>query len=221
MSSATEPGRLGGTPERPARFFKDPAEFNAWLARNHATEAELWMGIWKKHVPERGLTWEQAVPEALCWGWIDSTAQRLDDDSVRQRWSPRKRTSNWSKVNLELVDRLIAEGRMQPPGLAVWEQRKLAPAPYTHEVDGELAFPDDYAALLAAHAAATAFWQVATPSYRKICVNWVMTAKQQATRDRRMAQLLEAHGAGELIPPQRYGDIPRWVERAAEASREA
>lgn len=215
------PGRMGGTPERPARFFRDAAEFGAWLAAHHDTETELWMGLYKKHVPDHGLTWKDAVPEALCWGWIDSVAQRIDDDSVRQRWTPRKRTSNWSKVNLALVEQLIAEGRMQPSGLAIYEQRRTQPAPYTHEVDGELEFPVDYAAQLAADPAATAFWETATPSYRKLCVNWVMTAKQQATRDRRMAQLVECHAAGELIPSQRYGEVPRWVERAAEAAQAA
>lgn len=219
--SDDEPGRLGGTPERPARFFSGPEEFAAWLARHHATETELWMGMHKKHVPQQGITYPEAVREALCWGWIDSTAQRVDDDTVRQRWTPRKRTSHWSKVNLALVEELRAAGRMQPAGLAIYEQRRPEPAPYTHEVDGELAFPDDYAAQLAADPAATAFWEVATPSYRKICVNWVMSAKQQATRDRRMAQLIEAHAAGEVIPSQRYGEIPKWVARAAEAAAAA
>ncbi|GAA3672608.1 YdeI/OmpD-associated family protein [Nocardioides ginsengisoli] len=208
---------MGGTPERPARFFTDAAEFGAWLALHHDTETELWMGLYKKHVPEpeRGLTWDDAVPEALCWGWIDSTAQRIDEDAVRQRWTPRKPTSNWSKVNLELVERLRAEGRMQPAGLAIWEARRRDPAPYTHEVDGELTLPPPYAAQLAASSAATAFWEAATPTYRRICVNWVLTAKQEATRDRRMAQLVADSAAGLMIPSQRYGDVPKWVERAA------
>ena len=221
MSDDAIPGRLGGTPERPARFFADAAEFGAWLALHHDTERELWMGLYKKHVPDRGLTWEDAVPEALCWGWIDSTTQRIDDDAVRQRWTPRKRTSNWSKVNLELVERLRAEGRMQPSGLAVWEARRREAAPYTHEVDGELVLPAPYAAQLAASPAATAFWEAATATYRRVCVNWVLTAKQQATRDRRMAQLVDESAAGRLIPSQRYGETPKWVARAAAAAAAA
>ncbi|HWJ10234.1 MAG TPA: YdeI/OmpD-associated family protein [Nocardioides sp.] len=221
MAKDDEPGRLGGSEERPARFFADEAEFEAWLARHHDTETELWMGILKKHVPERGLTWERAVPVALCWGWIDSVAQRIDQDAVRQRWTPRKRTSNWSKVNLDLVERLRAEGRMQPSGLAIWEARRKDPAPYTHEVDGEIVLPEQYAAQLAASPAATAFLQASTRTYRRICMNWVLTAKQEATRDRRMAQLVECSAAGALIPSQRYGDIPKWVERAAAAARDA
>lgn len=215
------PGRMGGSAERPARFFKDAAEFGAWLAANHDTETELWMGINKKHVPDGGLTWAQAVPEALCWGWIDSVAQRIDENAVRQRWTPRKKTSNWSKVNLDFVEQLRAEGRMQPSGLAIWEQRKTDAAPYTHEVDGEIVLPDDYAAQLAANPAATAFWEAATRTYRKVCSNWVLSAKQEATRDRRMAQLVAESAAGQLIPMQRYGEVPKWVERAAAAAASA
>lgn len=215
------PGRMGGTPERPARFFRDAAEFGAWLAAHHDTETELWMGLHRKHVPDHGLTWAEAVPEALCWGWIDSVAQRIDEDSRRQRWTPRKRTSNWSKVNLDLVERLRAEGRMQPSGLAIWEQRRQEAAPYTHEVDGVIVLPDEYAAQLAASPAAAAFWTAATATYRKLCTNWVLTAKQQTTRDRRMAQLVECSAAGEVIPSQRYGETPSWILRAAAAAQEA
>ncbi|KRB78230.1 hypothetical protein ASE01_06700 [Nocardioides sp. Root190] len=212
---------MGGSEERPARFFADAEEFDAWLAAHHDTETSLWMGLLRKHVPDHGLTWAEAVPVALCWGWIDSVAQRIDEDSRRQRWTPRKRTSNWSKVNLDLVERLTAEGRMQPSGLAIWEQRRVEPAPYTHEADGEIVLPDGYAAQLAADPAATAFWEAATKTYRKVCSNWVLTAKQETTRDRRMAQLVEDSAAGQLIPMQRYGEIPRWVERAAAAAQDA
>ncbi len=215
------PGRMGGSAERPARFFADAAEFGAWLALHHDTETELWMGLYKKHVPERGLTWAEAVPEALCWGWIDSVAQRIDEDATRQRWTPRKRTSNWSRVNADLVAKLTAEGRMQPSGLAIWEARRRDVAPYTHEVDGELVLPEPYAAQLAASPAATAFWETATRTYQRLCINWVLTAKQEATRERRIAQLVACSAAGELIPSQRYGDVPKWVARAAAAAQEA
>lgn len=220
-SDDATPGRLGGSAERPARFFADAAEFGAWLAAHHDTATELWMGFNKAHVTPRGLTWEDAVPEALCWGWIDSVAQRIDDDTRRQRWTPRRRSSVWSRVNVEHVERLIAEGRMQPSGLAIYEQRRRDQAPYSHEAMGQLALPGPYAARLASSAAATAFWEAATATYRKVCTNWVLTAKQEATRERRIAQLVECCAAGELIPSQRYGDVPRWVERAAAAADQA
>lgn len=214
------PGRMGGTPERPARFFDTPEEFSAWLALHHNTETELWMGLRKKHIADRGLTWEQAVPEALRWGWIDSVAQRIDDDTRRQRWTPRKKTSHWSRINLDLVDKLHAEGRMQPSGLAIWEQRRREEAPYSHE-HPEPGLPDPYAAQLAGSTAATAFWKESTATYRKLCTVWVTSAKQVSTRDRRMTQLIECCAAGELVPSQRYGEVPRWLERAAAAAAAA
>jgi uncharacterized protein YdeI (YjbR/CyaY-like superfamily) len=214
-------GTPGGTPERPATFFSGPEEFGAWLAAHHDSETELWMGLYKKHVPARGLTWEDAVVEALCWGWIDSVSQRIDEDAVRQRWTPRKRSSTWSTVNITTVERLKAEGRMQPSGLAAYERRTPERSGiYAYETR-DLELPDAYAAQLAGDPRAAAFWGLATPSYRKLAVNWVLTAKQQATRDKRMAQLVDDSAHGRLIPSQRYGETPRWVERAADAARAA
>ncbi len=130
----TRIGTPGGTPERPAVFFSGPGEFRAWLEENHASETELWMGLYKRHVPDRGLTWEQAVPEALCFGWIDSVSQRIDDDSRRQRWTPRKPASIWSSVNIALVEKLTAEGRMHPAGIAAFERRREdRSGVYSHE----------------------------------------------------------------------------------------
>ena len=215
-------GTPGGSAERPATFFSGPEEFHTWLAANHDTATELWMGLYKKHVPERGLTWEEAVIEALCWGWIDSVAQRIDEDSRRQRWTPRKATSNWSAINIAAVERLKAEGRMQPSGLAAYERRRDDRSGiYSYESIRQAELPAEYAARLAGDAAASAFWEVATASYRRLATHWVVTAKQEATREKRMALLLADSAAGRLIPSQRYGDQPKWVERAADAARAA
>jgi uncharacterized protein YdeI (YjbR/CyaY-like superfamily) len=217
----TEIGTPGGTPERPARFFASPEEFRAWLEANHDTATELWMGLYKKHVPDRGLTWEQAVPEALCFGWIDSVSQRIDDDARRQRWTPRKAASTWSSVNIALVEQLSAAGRMHEAGIAAFERRREDRSGiYSHEnPDQEL--PPESAARLAANPAASAFWQAATPTYRRQVTHWVLTAKQEATRERRLAQLIDDSAAGRLVSFQRYGETPKWVERAAEAARAA
>ena len=206
--------RPGGTPECPALFFDTPADFDAWLAEHHATERELWMGLNKSHVHDRGLTWADAVPVALAWGWIDSTSQSIDADARRQRWSPRKRGSTWSLVNIAHVERLTAAGLMQPAGLAAFERRTEARSGiYTYEAPpAELS--RDHEALLRADAVAAAFWDAATPTYRKLCRSWVAGAKQQETRDSRAAQLVASCAAGELIPPQRYGQTPAWVAKA-------
>ncbi|WP_448808741.1 YdeI/OmpD-associated family protein [Agromyces bauzanensis] len=214
-------GTPGDTPERSAIFFSGPEEFRAWLEVNHASATELWMGLYKKHVPDRTLTWEQAVPEALCFGWIDSVSQRIDDDARRQRWTPRKPSSIWSSVNIALVEQLTAEGRMHPAGVAAFERRRHdRSGVYSHEnPNSEL--PPEAAARLAADAAASAFWESATATYRRQVSHWVVSAKQEATRERRLVQVIDDSAAGRLVPFQRYGAIPKWVERAAEAARAA
>ncbi len=206
-------GRPGGTPERPALFFADAAEFRAWLEANHATASELWMGLAKKHVTPRGLTWADAVPQALCFGWIDSVAQRIDVDVTRQRWTPRKKGSTWSNVNVAHVERLTAEGLMTPAGVAAFEARSTGRTGiYTYEV-AEEQFTPEHAAVLAANPRAQAWWDAAPATYRRIALHWVNGAKQQATRDRRLAQLVDDSAAGRLISTQRYGDEPAWVAR--------
>jgi uncharacterized protein YdeI (YjbR/CyaY-like superfamily) len=214
-------GTPGGTPERPALFFSGPEEFRAWLEANHATETELWMGLYKKHVPDRGLTWEAAVPEALCFGWIDSVSQRIDDDARRQRWTPRKSSSTWSSVNIALVEQLSVEGRMHPAGLAAFERRREDRSGiYSHESPLQ-ELPPEAASRLAADAPASAFWEAATITYRRQVTHWVLSAKQEATRERRLTQLIEDSAAGRLVAPQRFGETPKWVARAAQAARAA
>lgn len=202
-------------------YFRSAADFDAWLAEHHATETELWVGLYKKHAADRGMTWDEAVPVALCWGWIDSVLHRVDEDRVRQRWTPRKPSSIWSRVNVEHVERLLAEGRMQPAGLEAWERRRP-------DRTGVYAFEREDVTLGAAAEArlrgeprAAAFWDAATEGYRKQAASWVVTAKQEATRERRLAQLIECCAGGELIPPQRYGETPSWVARAAAAAEAA
>lgn len=214
-------GTPGGSPERPATFFSGPEEFRRWLEAHHESATELWMGLNKKHVTPRGLTWAEAVEEALCFGWIDSVAQRIDDDAVRQRWTPRKPTSMWSKINIGLVERLTAEGRMRPAGIAAFERRRAdRSGVYSFEQE-DLVLPDEYERRLLADPAAVAFWEVATPSYRKVVTAWILSAKQEQTREKRLAQLIDDSASGRLVPPMRYGTIPKWVDRAAAAAREA
>jgi len=207
-------GTPGGTKDRPALFFSGPEEFRAWLEANHDTADELWMGLNRKHVDQPGLQWAEAVEEALCFGWIDSVAQRIDDVSRRQRWTPRRPRSNWSKVNLALVDKLVAEGRMTPAGLAAYEKRrKDDAAEYSYEQDGEPVLPPEYERQLRDNPTAAAWFDAAPPSYRRNAMRWVLTAKREATRDSRMAALIEDSAHGRLIKQQRYGDEPAWVAR--------
>ena len=195
-------------------FFDDAADFRAWLEAHHASATELWMGLNKKHVEPRGLQWAEAVREALCFGWIDSMAQRIDEDAVRQRWTPRKAGSNWSTVNINAVAELTAAGRMRPAGLEAFAKRREdRSGVYAYETR-DLEWPAAYEARLRADGTASAFWDAATPSYRKLATNWVLTAKQEATRDKRLAELVDECHHLRLIKSQRYGTEPAWVRRA-------
>lgn len=209
--------RRVGTLEHPAVLFEDAVEFRSWLLENHATATEIVVALAKKHVPEPKLVWESAVREALCVGWIDSQSRRLDDDYTMQRFTPRRPGSVWSNINVAAVEQLIAEGRMQPAGLAAYESRRAdRTGIYSFEADHQ-DLPEEYAALLAADPRASTFWAMSTPGYRKIATHWVLSAKQQATKDRRMQQLVDDSAAGQLIPSQRYGTEPSWVAKARAA----
>lgn len=200
-------------------FFADAAAFRAWLEQHHESETELWMGLYRKGDPRRGLTWEEAVVEALCFGWIDSTSYRIDEAARRQRWTPRKPRSVWSAVNIAHVERLVAEGRMRPAGLAAYERRDKTAVGYSYETRREL--EPGQLAVLEADPAAQAFWDAATPSYRRVAGNWVQSAKREETRAARLETLVADCAAGRLIPPQRYGTPPVWLTRAAAAAADA
>ena len=211
-------GTPGGTADQPALFFSGPAEFRAWLEANHDTAQELWVGLYKKHVAHRGLTWEQAVPEALCFGWIDSVAHRVDADTTRQRWTPRRATSVWSAVNIALVEELTAQHRMHPAGLAAFAKRTPERSGiYAYEKPSTEHFPPEFDALLRANPVAAQWFDAAILSYRKLVVHWVTGAKQEATRRKRLAEFIEDSCHGRLIKTQRYGAEPAWARRNREA----
>ncbi|MGV8850232.1 MAG: YdeI/OmpD-associated family protein [Propionibacteriaceae bacterium] len=206
-----------GTPNGPALLFTDASEWRSWLDVHHGTETGLLVVLGKKHVPEPKLVWADAVREALCYGWIDSQARRLDEDYTLQRFTPRRPGSIWSNINVAAVEELIADGRMRPAGLAAYEARRAdRTGVYASEVEDQ-DLPDAYLALLAADARAAAFWALVTQSYSRIAIHWVLSAKQPATRDRRMQQLISDSAAGTLIPIQRYGTEPSWVVKARAA----
>jgi uncharacterized protein YdeI (YjbR/CyaY-like superfamily) len=213
-----EAGQAAGSVEKPAVFFRDAAEFRTWLERHHASEPELWMEVRKAHVVDRGLMWADAVPEALCFGWIDSVSQPIDDDRRRQRWTPRKAGSTWSKVNVAHVARLTAEGRMVAAGLAAFEARSAdRTGTYSHENDDAELEPE-VQAVLDSSAAAQAFLDAAAAGYRKAVRHWIATAKRPATRIARAEQLVAESAAGRLVPFARPGKTPAWLVRAAAAA---
>jgi uncharacterized protein YdeI (YjbR/CyaY-like superfamily) len=105
-------------------FFNSPEEFYAWLEEHHETESEVYVGFYKTHTGKRAMTWSESVDQALCFGWIDTRANSIDEDRYMQRFTPRRPNSNWSTINVAKVERLTKEGRMRPAGLAAFARRK-------------------------------------------------------------------------------------------------
>ena len=193
---------MAGEPPQPI-YFASPAEWRAWLQEHHAEADEVFVGFYKKHTGRQGLSWEQAVDEALCFGWIDTIVRRVDDDRHYQRFNPRKARSTWSAVNIANVERLIAEGRMAPAGLRAYEARREDNSRIYAFEQGSVELPPEALARLQENEAAWAFWESRPAGYRRIAAWWVLSAKRPETRERRLTTLIDDCAAGRLIKSQR------------------
>lgn len=172
--------------------FRTPAALRAWFARHGATADELLMRIYKVHAADRGVTNKQAVDEALCVGWIDGIRRALDEDSFSVRFTPRRPRSIWSAVNIRRFAELEAEGRVTDAGRAAFAARSDARSRvYSFEQRKGLALPPAFEQQLRANKKAAAFWDARPPWYRHASTHWVLSAKQEATRERRLAQLID------------------------------
>jgi uncharacterized protein YdeI (YjbR/CyaY-like superfamily) len=173
------------------KFFKSPAAFRKWLEGHHATSKELWIGFYKKGSGKPSITWPESVDEALCFGWIDGVRKSIDEESYKIRFSPRRASSIWSAVNIRNAEKLIKEKRMQPAGLEAYEARKeYRSGIYAYEQRSpELVEP--YLGKLKRNKAAWKFFQAQPPGYRKVMNWWIVSAKLEATRLKRLHQLIE------------------------------
>jgi uncharacterized protein YdeI (YjbR/CyaY-like superfamily) len=179
------------------RFFATPAEFRAWLEQHHADEREILVGFYKKGTGRPSLTWTEAVREALCFGWIDGVRRSVDADSYANRFTPRKPRSNWSAVNVKHVEELIREGRMHPAGLAAFEARApVRTGVYSYEQRHEAALDPEQERQFRADEQAWEFFQSQPPSYRQTAIFWVVSAKREETRAKRLATLMDDSRAG-------------------------
>jgi uncharacterized protein YdeI (YjbR/CyaY-like superfamily) len=175
------------------KSFASRAQFRAWLERNHASVPELNLRLYKVHARERGVTYREALDEALCFGWIDGVRRALDEDSFTQRFSPRRQGSRWSVVNRRRLQELQAEGLVAAPGLAAWRVARKKPTGYSFESrPATLAKP--YLKQLAANKKAYAYFLAEAPWYRRTTSFYVMSAKQEETRQRRLANLIACCG---------------------------
>jgi uncharacterized protein YdeI (YjbR/CyaY-like superfamily) len=182
------------------QFFARPEDFRAWLQANHDSAGELWVGFHKVGTGRPSITWPQSVDEALCFGWIDGVRKRLDDDSYVIRFTPRRKGSIWSAVNIKRMGELIAEGRVHPAGLAAFEKRRDdRSAIYSYEQRTTAELPDEYQRRFQENAAAWEFFQSRPPGYRRTATWWVISAKKEETREKRLATLIADSAAGRTI----------------------
>ena len=175
----------------------DRPTWRRWLAENHASATSAWLVTRGSRSGEAGLSYEAAVEEALCFGWVDSTAGRVDDERSKLYFAPRKARSAWSASNKIRVARLIADGLMAPAGLAVIEQAKATGDWSILDSVERLEVPDDLAAALAARPPAASNFGAFPPSVRKQHLAWVATARKPETRAERIARIADAAARGE------------------------
>jgi uncharacterized protein YdeI (YjbR/CyaY-like superfamily) len=182
------------------RFFAKPEDFRKWLEAHHGNTSELWVGFYKKDSGRPSITWPESVDEALCVGWIDGLRKTIDAESYKIRFTPRKKTSNWSAVNIGRVGELTRLGLMRPAGLKAFALRK-------EEKSGIYAYENRKSAVLGkaeekqfrARPKAWEFFQRQPAGYRKLTTWWVISAKKEETRQMRLEKLIAASEAGRRL----------------------
>jgi uncharacterized protein YdeI (YjbR/CyaY-like superfamily) len=182
--------------------FADPAEWSDWLKAHHAQETELWLKLYRKNSGIPSITWEEAVIEALAYGWIDGVKKAGDDSHWFQRFTPRRARSSWSQKNRAHVEKLLAEGRMQPAGLVHVEAARNDgrwDAAYAGSKSAEV--PADFLAAIAEDAVAMATYQSLNAANRFAICYRLTTARKPETRAKRLAEMVATLARGERIRP--------------------
>ncbi|HUS13099.1 MAG TPA: YdeI/OmpD-associated family protein [Pyrinomonadaceae bacterium] len=182
------------------RFFKTPADLRQWLKMHHASVAELWVGFHKKDSGKQSITWPESVDEALCFGWIDGIRKSIDETSYMIRFTPRRTRSIWSTVNIRRANELLKQKLMQPAGLKAFAARQeYRSGIYSYE-QRTADLPDHYGKLLKKNYAAWKFFHAQSPYYKKAINWWVLCAKKEETRLKRLNKLIEDSAHGRRIP---------------------
>ena len=181
------------------KFFRTPADFRTWLEKNHATATELWVGFYTKDSGKPSITWPDSVDQALCFGWIDGLRKRVDEISYQIRFTPRRRGSIWSAINIKRARELVRQKQMRPTGLRAFAARiENKSGIYSYEQrSSELSQP--YAKLLKKNKAAWSFFEKQPPSYRKMIGWWIISAKKEETRMARLAKLISESAKGKRL----------------------
>ncbi|HET7218888.1 MAG TPA: YdeI/OmpD-associated family protein, partial [Vicinamibacterales bacterium] len=198
-SKRLKAARAGGAAAK-LTTFRTQAAFRAWLAAHHTTARELLLRVFRNHAAGTGVTYGQALDEALCFGWIDGVRRSVDDDSFSIRFTPRKPRSIWSRVNVGRVERLLKEGRMMPAGIAAFEARdETRTGIYSFE-NRPKSLPPETLDAFRANAVAWAFFAEQPPYYRRTMTYWILSAKKEETRARRLASLIDCCARRTIAP---------------------
>jgi uncharacterized protein YdeI (YjbR/CyaY-like superfamily) len=171
------------------KIFKTPAEFREWLEENHDCASEIWLGFYNKRTSKRSITYREALDEALCFGWIDGVRKSIDETTFKQRFTPRRPKSYWSAVNIRRADELARLGRMSASGAKALEQRISVSGKYSFESRPKK-LPLAYQRQFKANQTAWEFFRAQAPWYQRTSTFWVVSAKQEKTRQRRLATLM-------------------------------
>jgi uncharacterized protein YdeI (YjbR/CyaY-like superfamily) len=186
------------------RFFRNASDWRKWLEKNHAKADELWVGFHKKASGKPSMTWAESVDEALCFGWIDGLRKSVGDDSYKIRFTPRRPGSNWSLVNTKRVNELTTLGRMEPTGLEAFAARKeKRSGVYAYEQRKTAALDVEQERRFRRNKRAWEFFQSQPPSYRQVATWWVISAKRDQTRERRLETLIDDSAHERRIGPMR------------------
>ena len=180
-------------------YFRTPADLKKWFRVNHAKAAELWVGFYTKDSGKPSITWPESVDEALCVGWIDGIRKTLGPDSYTIRFTPRRKGSIWSAVNIARVKALRDEKRMRPTGMSAFAARlENKSGIYSYEQRRDQ-LEEPYAGLLKKNKAAWEFFEAQPPSYRKVIGWWIVSAKREETRMARLKKLMDASAKGQRL----------------------
>jgi uncharacterized protein YdeI (YjbR/CyaY-like superfamily) len=186
------------------QFFASPEEFRRWLDEHHGDATELWVGFYKRDSGRPSITWPESVDEALCYGWIDGIRKSVSVEAYTIRFTPRKRGSIWSNVNIEKARELVRTGRMQPAGMRALEARdEKKSGIYSFERNREAKLTASELKRFKANRGAWTFFETQPPSYRRVSLHWVVSAKRPETRERRLNTLIADSAAGRRIAPLR------------------
>jgi uncharacterized protein YdeI (YjbR/CyaY-like superfamily) len=182
------------------KFFRTASDFRKWLAAHHDSETELWVGFYKKDSGKPSINWPQSVDEALCFGWIDGIRKNIDEVSYKIRFTPRKQQSTWSAVNIKRAQELNEQGLMHEAGLKAFAARQENRSGIYSYEQRSPELPAQYEKALKKNTAAWKFFQAQPPSYRKAVNWWVVSAKQEETRLKRLGKLIDDSAEGRRIP---------------------